>query len=361
MNIFEKINSSTELTRDDLKEILSLENDSDLERLFNAAYEVKTKYVGRKVYLRGLIEISNICSKDCYYCGIRRGNTKVHRYMMADDDVIAGAKLADKLNLGSIVLQGGEISSDDFTLKIENILKRIRIETGDRLGITLSLGEQSEATYRRWFEAGAHRYLLRIEASNKELYGRLHPQDHSWDERYACLKRLQKVGYQTGTGTMSGLPHQTDDDLVSDLIFFKENDIDMIGMGPYLVHEDTPLAKDFPDFEDKREIQLKRGLKMIAAARIFLKDVNIASTTALQALRNDGRELGLLAGANIIMPNISLAKYKVNYNLYEGKPGLDDGPGESLEKLVGSIESIGESVAFGQWGDPRHFFARKEK
>ncbi len=363
--LFEKIESCAALERSDLESILQLSEAEDLQRLYRAAYRVKERFAGRKVYFRGLIEISNICSKNCYYCGIRRDNRKVQRYRMTDEEILHAACWAESHEFGSVVLQSGERSDPAFTDWIVSLLRRIHAATGGdengkrgRLGVTLALGEQPEETYRKWFEAGAQRYLLRIEASDPELYAKLHPADHSYGKRLDCLRTLQKIGYQTGTGVMIGLPHQTVRNLADDLLFFRDNDIDMIGMGPYLIHEDTPLAREFPDFQFKKAHQLEMGLKMIAAARLLLKDVNIASTTALQALRPDGRELGLLAGANVIMPNITDARYRESYRLYEGKPGVQDGPEDSLGPLRESVEKLGETIAFGEHGDPEHYFKR---
>lgn len=359
--LLDAIQHGKELQREHLRSILSLEDHNALHTIFQAAYETKVRQIGKKVFLRGLVEISNVCKKNCYYCGIRRDNSKVVRYSMPESEILTAAEWADHADFGSIVLQSGERSDHEFTNKIESLVAAIRERTGGRLGITLALGEQSPDTYNRWFQAGAHRYLLRIEASNPRLYAHLHPPDHSFQTRLDCLHSLRNIGYQTGTGVMIGLPTQTLDDLVDDLLFFRDFDIDMIGMGPYLVHADTPLAHEFPDFDRKKESQLNLGLKMIAAARLLLKDVNIASTTALQALQEDGRELGLQAGANVIMPNITAEQYRDSYQLYAGKPGLHDGPADTLGPLKNRIEKLGESIAFGEWGDPKHFFTRKSE
>lgn len=360
-DIFDKINSGAGLSFPDIVEILSIEDEAGMKRLFDAAYKVKLEHIGNKVSFRGLIEISNICTKNCYYCGIRRDNRKTVRYQMTTQEILSAAKWAYEAGYGSIVLQGGERSDSRFTESIEEIVRAIKKLSGHTLGITLSLGEQTAETYKRWFDAGAHRYLLRIETSSQELYRKLHPADHSFDARRKCLEILRDTGYQTGSGVMIGFPGQTVADLAGDLMFFKDMDLDMIGMGPYIVHHDTPLAEEFPDFESKREYQLNLALKMIAGARLLMKDINIASTTALQALRDDGRELGLLAGANVIMPNITDVTYRNSYQLYEGKPGLNDGPLQSLTSLKAKIESIGETIAFNEWGDSPHFYGRQRK
>ena len=336
---------------------LETDDASALAGLFARAYAVKLRHVGRKVYYRGIIEYSNICGKDCLYCGIRQGNQKVRRYTVADEDVLAAAVWAWKQDYGSIVLQAGERQDAAFAAGIEVLLARIREATGGGLGVTLSLGEQSRETFRRWREAGAKRYLLRIETSNPALYRSLHPEDHRHDVRLRCLQDLRELDYQVGTGVMIGLPGQTAADLVADLRFFKDNDIDMIGMGPYIPHADTPLAGAMPAFDAKRQLQL--GLTMIALARLTLKDVNIAATTALQALDPRGRELGIEAGANIIMPNLTDTKYRDAYQLYDGKPCLDENAGMCRFCLEGRIASVGECVGYGEQGDSPHYLKRK--
>lgn len=327
-----------------------------LDHLYRQAYEVKRQHVGTSVYFRGIIEFSNICLKNCLYCGIRSGNDQVQRYQMTDDEIIETARLAHRMGYASIVLQSGERQDPVFVDHVETILKKIHRACNGELGITLSLGEQSQETYERWFTAGARRYLLRIETSNKELYQRLHPQDHDHDRRLECLELLKTAGYQVGTGVMIRLPFQTYEDLRDDLFFFKAHDIDMIGMGPYIEHDQTPLAgnTDYMIQEDPLEM----SLKMIALARILMKDINIASTTALQALSPNGRELGLMAGANIIMPNMTPVKYRNNYRLYENKPCLDENAEMCRDCLARRIKSIGEAIGYHQWGDSPHFYKR---
>ncbi len=209
---------------------------SEMDLLLKRASEVKEKTIGNKVYLRGLIELTNRCLKNCYYCGIRRDNDKANRYFISDEETLEAARFAYENRFGSIVIQSGEIQSESFVRKIESLILEIKKLSDGNLGITLSCGEQSEETYLRWFEAGAHRYLLRIETSNPDLYATLHPADHDWNRRIECLRSLKKTGYQTGTGVMIGVPGQTIDDLANDLLFMKEFDIDMCGMCPYIEH-----------------------------------------------------------------------------------------------------------------------------
>ena len=357
--LFEKIKNEKPLTVPDLRQILELESPADLDRLFKAAYAVKERFSGRKVFLRGLIEVSNICRKDCYYCGIRKSIKTTQRFQLSLQEIVDAAMWAHSRRYGSIVIQGGERDDEPFIKLIEDAILEIKEKSAGRLGITLSMGEQTPEVYQRWFDAGAHRYLLRIESSNPELYRKLHPPDHSHDIRLQCLDSLKNIGYQVGTGVMIGLPFQTIDDLIGDLLFFQEMDVDMIGMGPYLVSRDTPLAKEMPDFETLKAQQLKLGLKMIAAARLLLKDVNIAATTALQALDPQGREQGLLAGANVIMPNLTDVQYRASYQLYDNKPCLDENSEQCRFCLERRVQSIGETIAWDEWGDSRHFAARK--
>lgn len=357
--IFKQIDNGEALGRNALIALLELQDEESLAELYEKAYRVKLDHVGNRVRLRGLVELSNICIKDCLYCGIRKSNRNVHRYMMEEGDIVESAGVTWTGGHGSLVLQAGEQQSEAFAAFIERVLRRIKQETRGELGITLSLGEQSRETYQRWFDAGAHRYLLRIETSNRELYSKIHPENHNFDRRITALNDLRRTGYQVGTGVMIGLPWQTAGDLADDILFLKKLDVDMVGMGPYLVHGETPLSEMMPDFEHRKSDQLIMGLKMIALTRIVLKDVNIASTTALQTLAANGRELGLLAGANVIMPNVSHMKYKPDYCLYDNKPGQNETSEESLEALKKSIEAIGESIGFHEWGDSPHFCNRQ--
>ena len=338
-------------------DVLVREDLTFADEVFRQAYKVKLAYVGSKVYLRGIIEFSNFCQKNCFYCGIRRSNDKVNRFCMTDEEIIQTALIADQSGYGSIVLQAGEKSDEAFIAFVERIVRSIKKRTNNRLGITLSLGEQGQDTFRRWFDAGAHRYLLRIETSNKELYCRLHPDDHNYDVRLNCLDWLRRAGYQVGTGVMIGLPGQTCEDLVNDILFYEKHDIDMIGMGPYITHKNTPLAAASGSNTKKN---FKLALKMIALTRLRLKDVNIAATTALQSLNPQGREEGLKAGANIIMPNITPVKYRDDYELYEGKPCLDENADISKTCLEKRIQFIGEEIGYNNWGDSPRFFKRNK-
>ena len=343
------------LTHRELAEVLAW---PDAPALFGAAYEVKCRTVGRRVAFRGLVEIGNVCEKNCYYCGIRKDNANVRRYRMDADEIVRAAMWAYEAGYGSLVLQSGELTGEANVEAVEGVLRRIHSAAGDGFGITISFGEQSEETYRRWKEAGAHRYLLRIETSNPGLYAKLHPADHSWENRRECLRALRRCGYQVGTGVMAGLPGQTMDDLASDIEFFAAEDADMIGMGPYIPHPDTPLGAGVPWTHDAARERLELGLRMIAATRLYLHDVNIAAATALQALDPEGREKGLLAGANVMMPNVTDSRYRADYQLYAGKPCLDENAAVCRGCLERRIAAIGEEILWNERGDSPHFHRR---
>ena len=277
MKTITQIAMQKDFSRDDIIRLLSVTDPQEVRELYDAAYRIKTEYVGTVVYFRGLIEISNICEKNCYYCGIRKDNGNVERYTMAEQEILDEARQAWQWGYGSVVLQSGELSGQNYADFIERTVRNIKSLSNNELGITLSLGEQSEETYQRWFDAGAHRYLLRIETSNRNLYRTLHPADHDFDRRVKCLSTLGRIGYYLGTGVMIGLPGQTAADLADDIFFFKEIDADMIGMGPFIPHHQTPLSDSMPDFDKIKYEQLDRSLRMIAATRIVLKDINIAA------------------------------------------------------------------------------------
>jgi len=349
-----------ELKLEDLIFLLTRTDQEDIQTLRQKAYEIKAKYVGKRVYYRGLIEFSNICQKNCFYCGIRGDNQKAIRYQMTAEEVIEAAMLAHKFKYGSVVIQSGEREDPAFIDIINHLVRTIKEKSDQQLGITLSVGEQSKETYQSFFDNGAHRFLLRIETSNRELYRRLHPLDHSFDRRMQCLQWLQEIGYQTGTGVMIGLPFQTIEDLAKDLLFFQELDIDMVGMGPYIEHEEAPLYRFRGELASKKE-RFELALRMIAVLRILMKDINIAAATALQAIDPMGREKGLAAGANIIMPNLTPVKYRSDYTLYEGKPCLDEDARHCQSCLDARVKTVGDEIGYGQWGDSKHFHQRTAK
>jgi biotin synthase len=344
------------------EDIIALLRSSDADRtlLFRKSSEIKAKYIGDKVWFRGLIEFSNVCGKDCLYCGIRKGNRNITRYSLTDDEIIAAAKFAWNNRYGSIALQSGELESNKVTDRIENLLYRIKELSGGELGVTLSVGEQKPEVYKRWYDAGAHRYLLRIESTNRELYGKIHPNDskHDFQRRLDCLKSLQDIGYQTGTGVMIGLPFQTFDDLAGDLLFMRSFDIDMCGMGPYIERVDTPLIEHADKLMPLKE-RFDLTLKMIAIIRIMMKDINIVAATALQAIDPIGREKAVKIGANILMPNITPGKYRDDYKLYDNKPCTDDSAEDCQSCLEARISLADAEVVYGEWGDSKHYSERR--
>ena len=310
------------LTEDELRFLMSVTDEEQLQLIYKKAYEVKAKYVKPVAYYRGLIEFSNRCIKNCNYCGIRRENDKTERFDMNREDIIKMAQWAYDHEYGSITLQSGERCDDAFVDYVVDLIRDIKAIGDGSLGITMCVGET----------------------------------------RVECLRSLRRVGFQVGTGVMIGLPGQTEEDLVNDILFYRDMDIDMIGMGPYVVHHDTPLGQEalamgIDDEAGKlRRIQL--GLKMIALTRLFLKDVNIAATTALQALDKLGREKGLAAGANILMPIITIPEHRAKYLLYDNKPCVDDNADKCKDCLTRRVMSIGDTVGWKQNGDSKHYGKR---
>ncbi|MEZ5105091.1 MAG: [FeFe] hydrogenase H-cluster radical SAM maturase HydE [Draconibacterium sp.] len=348
------------MNRTEIIELLQLDGDN-YNALMKTANEIKVKNVGNKVFFRGLVEFSNICSKDCYYCGIRKSSGNVVRYHVSDDEILDACRFAWEHGFGSVVLQSGELSNQKFVKRLDSLLRKIKQLSNNELGITLSCGEQTKETYLRWFESGAHRYLLRIESSNRELYYKIHPntKKHSFENRLQALSFLKETGYQVGSGVMIGLPFQTLEDLADDLLFLKKIDIDMCGMGPYIEHENTPLAAYRNTLKSKQE-RFDLALKMIAILRLLMPDINIAASTALETLDKNGREKALSAGANIIMPNLTPSQYRENYFLYENKPVGSGSLLMDIQNMVSGIQSAGYEIGNNEWGDSRHFFRRFE-
>jgi iron-only hydrogenase maturation rSAM protein HydE len=345
----------------DIVRLLSTDDPTEQQLIFDKALEIKAKTIGRNVYLRGLIELSNICRKDCLYCGIRKSNEKAVRYSLTHEEVMQSAAFTNDNGFGSIVIQSGELLGENFIHELEDLIREIH-QTYPDLLITLSCGEESLDTYKRWFDAGASRYLLRIESSDRDLYYKIHPKDtfHSFENRLQALDNLRTAGYQVGTGVMIGLPKQSIEILAKDLLFFKQLDVDMVGMGPFIEHSETPLYA-------KRDIlwplqkRFEKSLLMIAVLRIMMPTINIASSTALESLDPKGRQKGLLAGANVVMPNVTPLAKKINYKLYEKKPGLFLDATQSLKSIRESIEACGEHICLHNPGIPKHFSDRKEK
>jgi len=360
---FAELAAKGELGREDLAKILGAREPADVEAIRAEAERVLLENCGDGVYLRGLVEASNACACDCLYCGIRKSNRNVHRYTLSTDEIVACARQCADYGYGSMVIQSGERADRKFIDLVAGAVERIKRETRSErqpegLGITLCIGQQSFETYKRLYDAGAHRYLLRIETTNPELFAKIHPSDQSLASRVECLRMLREIGYQVGTGVMIGLPGQTLTDLADDILFFARHDIDMIGMGPFIPHPDTPLGDaSCPDVPDR----VRLALLMIAATRLKLRDVNIASTTALQALDPVGREKGLKFGANVIMPQMSPTDVREDYQLYPGKPCLDEDAKECQSCLNMRIEFAGRRIGYHAWGDSLHARKRRER
>jgi biotin synthase len=360
MTVKDIINKDS-FSKEDLITLLSCEGD-DKTLLYKKSAETKKKYVGNKLWFRGLIEFSNVCGKDCLYCGIRKGNKNLKRYNLSDEEILEAARFAYENRYGSIALQSGELESSSVTYRIENLLHKIKELSDGELGITLSVGEQKYEVYKKWFDAGAHRYLLRVEATNRELYRKIHPDNkkHDFQRRLDCLKSLQDIGYQTGTGVMIGLPFQTPEDLAGDLLYMRDFDIDMCGMGPYIEHADTPLI-NYADTLLPINTRFDLTLKMIAILRIMMKDINIVAATALQAIDPVGREKAVKIGANIIMPNITPGRYRDSYRLYDNKPCTDDSAEDCQSCLEVRVSLADSEVIYGEWGDPIHYEKRLKR
>ncbi len=341
------------LSKSEILHYMSLTSKDDLNALYAKAYDIKMKQRGNKIFLRGLIEYSNICRKNCLYCGIRSGNNGLERYALPRKEVLDAVHYAYENRYGSIVLQSGEQQNPAFISDIEALLVEIKKISQGKIGITLSLGEQTDETYSRWFKAGAHRYLLRIETSNRNLYAKIHPDDklHSFDSRIEALSNLRKTGYIVGSGVMIGLPGQTLEDLANDIVFMLKSGFDMIGMGPYIEHLNAPLRNIKSGFSLEQRFELT--LKMIAIMRICRPRMNIVASTALQVSNSSGWENGLKAGANIMMPNLTPASYRSQYSLYDGKACLKDNPVECHEYIVSRINSTGNEIGWDEWGDSR--------
>ena len=300
---------------DELSGMLASADEGLWREIFAAAREVKAKCGKAETLPRGLIETSNVCAKDCLYCGIRKGNAKVPRYLIPEEEVAACIEEARRRGYPAVAFQAGEVESEANTAYYERLLAKCR-----GLEVTLSLGEQTEEAYRRWKDAGAMRYLIRIETSNRELYAKIHPTECSFERRLGCVRTLKRLGYVTGSGVMIGIPGQTTGDLANDIVFYGEENLDMVGMGPYVPNGDTPLGIEVEERGGGGRRRLDLALRMIALTRLYLHDVNIVAATALEALDHEGgRNRGIEAGANVVMPVLTPGKYRRGYDLYPGK------------------------------------------
>ena len=299
-----------------------LSDNSKNDWLFKEADRVRRENVGDEVHLRGLIEFSNICKRQCKYCGLRSSNKEIERYRILKDELLLYAKKAVDMGYRTLVLQSGEDEYYDTDKMIEIIREIKKFD----IALTLSIGEKTYDEYKAFKDAGADRYLLRIETTDEELYKNMHP-NASFENRKRCLYDLKSLGYETGTGCLVGLPNQTTDSLANDILFFKELDADMVGIGPFIAHEQTPLAKS-PNGD------FWLALKVMALTRINLPDINIPATTAMETLNPQGRIIALQSGANVVMPNVTSTEYRAKYEIYPGKICINENP----EQCRGCIE-----------------------
>lgn len=313
------------------------EEDRHEERSYlfeNARKRAKAVY-GNKIYIRGLIEISNICKNNCYYCGIRKDNRKIERYRLDGETILACCRYGYEKGFRTFVLQGGEDPGLTEPV-VTDLIRKIRREFPD-CAITLSLGEWERESYQHFFDAGADRYLLRHETAEKWHYGKIHPPRLSWENRRKCLENLKAIGYQTGCGCMAGSPFQTPEHLGADLVYMRELQPHMVGIGPFISQKDTPF-RDYPNGT------LNQTLVLLAMTRLLLPRVLLPATTALGTIHPRGRELGILAGANVVMPNLSPRENRKKYLLYDDKLGCGEESGEGVELLRQQMEQIGYEV-----------------
>lgn len=345
IDLINKLNHDSGLNFDEFKQLLSSYDEKDFEYARTLAAKITKTIFNNKIYIRGLIEISSFCKNDCYYCGLRRSNKKALRYRLNQDEILLSCKEGYQLGFRTFVLQGGEDEyyQDETMIKIIRSIK----ERYPDCAITLSLGEKPRASYQKYFDAGANRYLLRHETYNEDHYYQLHPQEMSFKQRIDCLKNLKEIGFQTGCGFMVGSYRQTIDCIVNDLLFIKELKPEMVGVGPYLVHQDTP-------FKDQENGDLNLTLFLLSLIRIMTKDVLLPATTALATLDSNGRIKGIEHGCNVVMPNLSPQEVRKKYMLYDGKASSGQEASEGLKELITSLAQGGYVVVFER-GDYQKF------
>ena len=317
--------------------IYLLDNYTSDDRLYaeNKARALTLLKFGNKIYFRGIIEFTNICKNDCYYCGIRKSNTCISRYRLTPEDILECAKDGYANGFRTFVLQGGEDGHFNDEILCD-IIKKIKNEFPD-CAVTLSVGERSRESYQKLYDSGADRYLIRHEAASKRLYNEIHPLIQKHEERMRCLKDLKEIGYQTGCGFMVGVPHQTTEDIAEDMIFMQEFKPHMIGLGPFLPHKDTPFGNFHAGSVDLT-------LFLISLTRLMLPNVLLPSTTALGTAKGDGRQLGVLAGCNVVMPNLSPSSVRKKYMLYDNKAGTDLDAETGIRLLRDQMTEIGYEV-----------------
>jgi len=322
----------------DKSAIIELLTTAPADELYRRADDVRREAVGDAVHLRGLIEFSNICRNDCLYCGIRRGNRQVQRYRMTDEELVETAKRATALGFQTIVLQSGEDMHFDQARMCHIIEQIKRLD----VALTLSVGERDYEDYKAFRDAGADRFLMRIETTDRDLYNRLNP-GMSWERRHECLLMIRDLGYELGSGIMVGLPGQTVESIADDLLYLKDIGIDMAGIGPFIPHPETPLAGEAGG-------TLEQALRTMAIMRILMPDINIPATTAMESLHPQGRIMALQAGANVVMPNVTEGEYRRLYELYPGKICVNDTPAHCRSCIGLKIRSIGRTIGQGRGG-----------
>lgn len=318
-------------SRKELIDILKDPNSND--EIFTLADKVRKEHVSDEIHLRGLIEFSNICKNNCHYCGLRCDNKNIERYKLTIDEILTTVERAVKNGYRTIVLQSGE-GKFYSTKQMCEIIKEIKKYD---VALTLSIGEHSFEDYKAFKTAGADRYLMRIETTDKALYEKMHP-NMSYENRIECLKNIKKLGYETGTGCLVGLPNQTIESLADDILFFKALDADMIGIGPLIPHPNTPL-------KDSKAGSFELSLKVMALTRILLKNINIPATTAMETLHPNGRLIALQSGANVVMPNLTTMTQKAKYEIYPNKAGSKESPEVQRKDIEEKIKSIGRTIS----------------
>lgn len=330
--LIEKLFLTENLTDEELKQLIENRTDEDFALLSKTARQRCSEEYGNKVYMRGLIEFSSYCKNDCLYCGLRRSNKNAERYRLSAEEIMNCCENGYKLGFRTFVLQGGEDNyySDDLFCEIISAIK----EKFPDAAVTLSLGERSYDSFKRLFEAGADRYLLRHETADSEHYGKLHPKELSLENRMNCLNQLKEIGYQTGCGFMVGSPFQTADCIVKDLRFIKDFQPQMVGIGPFIPHKDTP-------FKEEKAGTLELTLFLLSIIRLLLPKVLLPSTTALGTINPTGREQGIKAGANVVMPNLSPVGVRKKYSLYDNKICTGEEAAECLECLRRRVKAAG--------------------
>lgn len=329
--IIDKLVKNQILTKEELISLINC-NKEEQAYLAQKANEVRIENYGNQIYIRGLIEFSNFCKQDCYYCGIRKSNLNCQRYRLTLEDIMACCNEGYHLGFRTFVLQGGEdpYFTDD---RMAEIISTIR-ETYPDCAITLSIGEKSKETYQRFFDCGANRFLLRHETATNSHFEKLHPLNQSLANRLTCLQNLKDIGYQVGCGFMVGSPYQTDEHIAEDLLFIKNFNPQMVGVGPFIPHKDTPF-KNYPSGS------LDLTLKLLSIIRLMLPKVLLPATTALATIDPKGREKGILSGANVVMPNLSPLSVRKKYLLYNNKVATGEESAQSLKKLEEKARSIG--------------------